>query len=128
MDVTDLEVYQESLSLIPRLYSLLSKLPQSEKDLESQVKRAAKSIPANIAEGFAKRSSAKEFKRFLLIALGSSDEVISHLRVMAIVVPRLSSDVTLLLDEFKILSKRINTLHKNWQFANNQFNPNFSKN
>ncbi|MBI3558935.1 four helix bundle protein [Candidatus Gottesmanbacteria bacterium] len=54
----------------------------SEKS-EIQMKRAGKSIPANIAEGFAKRKSEAEFKRFLKIAIGSSDEVISHLRALA---------------------------------------------
>lgn len=62
-DVTDLEVYKEALRLLPKLYELLRKLPNSEKDLEIQTKRAAKSASANIAEGFAKRHFEKEFKR-----------------------------------------------------------------
>jgi four helix bundle protein len=116
MDVTDLEVYQESMRLLPKLYELLSRLPANEKDLEIQTKRAAKSVSANIAEGFAKRFSEKEFRRYLLIALGSNDEVISHLRTLIIIVPRLSIQSAKLLEEYKILSKRINVLHKNWKF------------
>lgn len=113
----DLSVYQEALRLLPNLYELLEKLPLSERDLEIQAKRAAKSVSANIAEGFAKRFSEREFKRFLMIALGSNDEVISHLRTLTIVIPRLSDQAMQLLEEYKILSKRINTLHKNWHFA-----------
>lgn len=116
-DVTDLEVYQEAIRLLPKLYELLKKLPISERDLEIQAKRAAKSVTANIAEGFAKRFSEKEFKRFLMIAIGSNDEVISHLRILSIVTPRLGQESNELLEEYKTLSKRINTLHKNWRFA-----------
>lgn len=116
-DVTDLSVYQEALRLLPKLYEFLKKLPITERDLEIQAKRAAKSVSANIAEGFAKRFSEKEFKRYLMIALGSNDEVISHLRTLSVVFPRLSQESNELLEEYKILSKRINTLHKNWRFA-----------
>lgn len=124
-DVTDLNVYKQSLELLPKLYELLRKLPSSEKDLEFQAKRAAKSVPANIAEGFAKRFSEKEFKRFLMIAIGSSDEVISHLRAVALVVPRLELASSELLDSYKILSKRLNTLHKFWRFGGPHNNSNF---
>lgn len=116
-DVTDLEVYQVALKLLPKLYELLKKLPLSERDLEIQAKRAAKSVPANIAEGFAKRFSEKEFKRYLMIAIGSNDEVISHLRTLSIISTHLNSKALELLDEYKILSKRLNTLHKHWRFG-----------
>ncbi len=114
-DVTDLEVYKLSLSLIPRVYSLVRKLPKSEGDVSSQTKRSAKSVPPNIAEGFAKRSSDKEFKRFLKIAIASSDEVISHLRTIAIVCPRLLVEAKKLGEDYKILSKRINKLQSVWR-------------
>jgi len=52
-----------------------------------------------------------------MIAIGSNDEVISHLRTMQIVTPRLNQESLELLEEYKTLSKRINTLHKNWRFA-----------
>lgn len=113
-DVTELKVYRESLELLPELYLVLKKLPRAEMDLEFQAKRSAKAVSANIAEGFAKRSSSKEFKRYLLIALGSNDETISHLRTISIVIPELSDPVSILLNKYKILSKQINALHKKW--------------
>lgn len=116
-DITDLDVYQEALRLLPKLYSLLDKLPLSEKDLSQQAKRAAKSVSANLAEGFAKRFSEKEFRRYIMIALGSNDEVVSHLRTLSIVVPRLAIESSVLLQEYQLLSKRINTLHKTWRFG-----------
>ena len=50
--------------------------PDFEKyELGSQLRRAAISIPINIAEGYGKKDSVNEFKRFLKISLGSNNEV-----------------------------------------------------
>lgn len=114
-DVTDLEVYKLSLELLKQLYSLLERIPKSEYDTVVQCKKSGKSVPANIAEGFAKRSSEAEFKRFLKIAIGSSDELITHLRTIVIAVPRLKEEVEDLGKKYKILSKRLNKLHKAWR-------------
>jgi four helix bundle protein len=114
-DVTDLEVYKESLRLLKKLYIFLRKLPRSEYDTVVQSKKCGKSIPANIAEGFAKRASELEFKRFLMIAIGSSDELVTHLRTIAITVPRLINEAKEIAEEYKILSKRLNKLHSNWK-------------
>lgn len=114
-DVTDLNVYVESLRLLKKLYEFLKKLPKSEYDTIVQCKKCGKSVPANIAEGWAKRSSEAEFKRFLKIALGSSDELITHLRTTVISVPRLIDEAKELASDYKILSKRMNSLHKNWR-------------
>ncbi|MBI4067188.1 four helix bundle protein [Candidatus Gottesmanbacteria bacterium] len=114
-DVTDLEVYQLSLKLLSKLYQFLKKIPRSEYDTVIQCKKDGKSIPANIAEGFAKRSFELEFKRFLKIAIGSSDELISHLRAITIILPHLSYEAEQLAQEYKILSKRMNKLHSVWR-------------
>lgn len=113
-DVTDLEVYRSSLNVLQTLYQLTRKIPLSERDTIDQLKRASKSVPANIAEGFAKRSSEKEFKRFLKIAIGSSDEVVTHLRMVYITVPRIRLETKVVAEEFKVLSKRLNKLHSSW--------------
>lgn len=114
-DVTDLEVYRESFRLLKKIYDFLKKLPKSEYDTVIQCKKCGKSIPANIAEGWAKRSSELEFKRFLKISIGSSDELISHLRTIAIAVPRLYEEARELAEEYKILSKRLNKLCSIWK-------------
>ncbi|MEK9176622.1 MAG: four helix bundle protein [Patescibacteria group bacterium] len=114
-DVIDLQVYKESLRLLKILYDFLKKVPKSEYDSVIQSKKCGKSIPSNIAEGWAKRSSEAEFKRFLKISLGSSDELISHLRTIAIAVPRLTEEAKEVAGEYKILSKRINKLHSIWR-------------
>lgn len=114
-DVTDLEVYKEGLRLLKKIYDLLKKVPKSEFNTVQQTKKCATSIPANITEGWAKRSSALEFKRFLKIAIGSSDELINHLRILAITVPVLFNESKEIAEEYKVLSKRLNKLHSNWK-------------
>jgi four helix bundle protein len=117
-DVMDLEVYKESLRMLEVLYELLRKVPRSEYDSVLQSKRAAKSICANIAEGFAKRSSGAEFKRFLKIAIGSSDEVVTHLRTLKITVNYLSKSINSVEEEYILLSKRLNKLCSVWKSGN----------
>jgi four helix bundle protein len=71
----DLLVWQKSMDLVAASYKVALKLPPTEQfGLSSQIRRAACSVPANIAEGFG-RWHAKEFVRFLLIANGSVKEL-----------------------------------------------------
>lgn len=76
----DLEVYKESYELAIIVNKLCSYLPLYEKnDLGSQMRRCSKSPPANIAEGWAKRSFEKEFKKHINNSLGSCNEMEVHL-------------------------------------------------
>jgi len=72
----DLRVWQKAHELVKRIYSKNEfNFPSNEKyGLESQLKRAAVSVPANIAEG-CRRQHSKELIQFLGIALGSLSEV-----------------------------------------------------
>ena len=71
----DLELYKESKLLVIMVYKLTESLPDSEKfGLVSQMRRAAISIPSNIAEGAA-RKNTKEFIQFLYHSLGSASEL-----------------------------------------------------
>jgi len=72
----DLKVYTRSYEIAKEMYFSVKKFPREEQfGLISQIKRAATSIPLNIAEGYGKKASEKEFKRFLLMALGSCNEM-----------------------------------------------------
>lgn len=71
----DLEAWKKSIELVTKVYSEVKNFPEDEKiGLISQIKRAAISIPSNIAEGAA-RFSNKEMLRFLDISVGSLAEL-----------------------------------------------------
>ena len=71
----DLTVWQKSIDLTVRTYKLTGRFPTDERyGLTSQMRRAAASIPANIAEGHARRSTG-EYLQFLGIARGSLAEL-----------------------------------------------------
>lgn len=78
----DLEVYKEGYDLAIIVNREVNKLPIFEKnDLGSQLRRCSKSIPANIAEGWAKRRFSKEFKHHLDISVGSCNEMEVHINM-----------------------------------------------
>ncbi|MGA8849155.1 MAG: four helix bundle protein [Dehalococcoidia bacterium] len=75
----DLDVWKESMNLVEEVYKLTESFPKEEIfGLTSQMRRAATSIPSNIAEGAA-RSSDKEFIQFLHVSLGSLAELETQL-------------------------------------------------
>ena len=75
----DLEVYKLSLNLVEDIYKLTKDFPASENfGLTSQLRRAAVSLPSNIAEG-SSIGSTKDFIRFLNIASGSLAEIETQL-------------------------------------------------
>lgn len=77
----DLIVWQKSIALAVHVYELTDSYPKEEMyGLTSQMRRAAVSIASNIAEGKL-RGTDPEFKRFLLIALGSGGELETQIEI-----------------------------------------------
>ena len=71
----DLEIWQEGIHLVKTVYLLTKAFPREELyGLTSQMRRAAVSVPTNIAEGYA-RHHRNEYRQFLYIALGSLAEL-----------------------------------------------------
>ena len=76
-----LDIYKMSKELLKRVYQVTDKYPEKEKyNVISQLRRSILSIPLNIAEGYG-RQSKDDFKRFLKISLGSSNEVEALLEI-----------------------------------------------
>jgi four helix bundle protein len=77
----DLKAWQLAIGLVKETYVLTSTFPKDEVyTLTSQMRRAATSVPSNIAEGAA-RLGAKEFVHFLAISRGSLSELETHLHI-----------------------------------------------
>jgi len=75
-------VFQISYKLALAVSKSVRSFPAHEQyELAKQLRRAARSVPANVVEGWAKRSSAAEFKRYLQVAIGSCDECKSWLEL-----------------------------------------------
>jgi four helix bundle protein len=75
----DLDIWRNSMALVEEVYSITKAFPSDEKfGLISQMRRAAVSVPSNIAEGAA-RGGFKEYIHFLYISLGSLSELETQL-------------------------------------------------
>jgi four helix bundle protein len=71
-DYAKYEVWVDSMNLVTDIYKITKRFPEDEKSgITNQMRRCAVPVPSNIAEG-AGRSSEKDFKRFLEIAMASS--------------------------------------------------------
>ncbi len=74
-DYKDLQVWQKGIDVVDAAYSVTDQFPREELyGLVSQMRRAAVSIPANIAEGFMRQHTG-EYRQFLYVALGSCAEL-----------------------------------------------------
>jgi four helix bundle protein len=80
----NLEVFQRAYRISLEIHRFTLELPKFEQyGLAEQIRRASKGICANVAEGFAKQAFSKaEFRRYLAIATGSSDEMRVWLRYL----------------------------------------------
>ncbi len=78
----DLDVFQCAYRISLEIHKKTLRFPRKEQyGLADQIRRASKSICANLAEGFGKQShSPAEFKRYIFMAIGSSDEMRVWLR------------------------------------------------
>jgi four helix bundle protein len=101
----DLEVWKESIELVKQIYETTKEFPKEEiYGLTSQIKRCAVSIPANIAEGAARRTR-KEFINFLYISLGSLSELETLLLVAKEV--KILSNNTEIFNNIEILRRKL---------------------
>jgi four helix bundle protein len=112
----DLQVFQTGMDLLKPVLDLSLRLPDFEKfDLAQQLRRASKSVPANIAEGYAKKRSAKEFRAFLTNAMGSASEMGVHLKIAKKLEYVPAADCDELIAAYDVLGRQLNRLIQRWR-------------
>lgn len=111
----DLEVWKRAVDLTVSIYEACNKLPNTELyAIADQMKRAAVSIPSNIAEG-QKRFGARDTLQFCNIALGS----LAELETQLIIVKKVYKiDIDKILYECEIISRMLHALTKSLRAKN----------
>ncbi len=112
-DFAELEVWKKAFSVSLDVHRASLKFPQIEQfALADQIRRASKSICANVAEGFSKQSASKpEFRRFLQMAMGSGNEMIvwiKYCRELGYIEEGVAAKWE---DEYLSICKMLNALH-----------------
>ena len=112
----DLLVYQKAYKLALEIHKITLLFPKIEQyALASQMRRASKSVCANIAEGFGKQRLTKnEFRRFLVVSLGSCDEMKVWISFSFDLGYRNKKDAMQYRERYIEVAKMLNGLIKNW--------------
>jgi four helix bundle protein len=104
------------MALLRPIHDLVLTFPDYERyEFASQIRRACKSIPANIAEGYAKRRSAKEFKAFLTNALGSANEMEVHLRMAVALGYMPDTQAEGMIAAYQVIGRQLARLIQSWR-------------
>ena len=113
----DLEVFKRAYKVSLEVHRISLLFPQVEQyGLADQIRRASKSICANLAEGFGKQSaSVAEFKRYVRIALGSADEMRVWIRYCLDLGYIDQSCWRAWRDEYQEIAKMLQGLAKSWK-------------
>lgn len=112
----DLEVFQVSYQLALTISKTVQCYPGPEQfELARQIRRAARSIPSNIVDGWAKRSSSAQFKRYLQVAIGSCDECKLWLEMSRDEGYLSAEKCEDLLNEFNRLGAMLKSLWRQWR-------------
>ena len=111
MRYQELDVYQRSYRLAVEIHKWSLGLPKElQFDLGSQIRRASRSIPSNIAEGLGKQMSSKDKVKFLTISLGSNDEMLFNLNFLKDIDLMKMKEFDYFFAEFTICGKQLNRL------------------
>ena len=114
----DLEVFQRAYRVSLDLHQASLQFPKVEQfgGLADQMRRASKSICANVAEGFGKqRQSNLEFKRYLLMAIGSADEMQVWLKYCVDLEYANRDACERWRDEYRQIARMLQSLYTKWR-------------
>ena len=112
----DLEVYKEGFRLATDVFQLTRQFPKEELyALTTQMRNASRSIPANIAEGWGKRRYEMVFKRHLLDAMGSTNEMLVWLDMAFACTYITETTYQALSESYQVLARRLHQLLAHWK-------------
>ena len=113
----DLEVFKRAYRVSLEVHRISLKFPQTEQyGLADQIRRASKSICANLAEGFGKQSrSTVEFRRYIQISIGSADEMRVWIRYCLDLGYIDQATWQHWRDEYQEIAKMLQGLSKSWK-------------
>ena len=118
----DLEVFQRAYRISLAIHRASMNFPREEQfgGLADQIRRASKSICANLAEGYGKQAySAAEFRRYLQMAIGSADEMRVWIRYALDLGYIDEATWGRWRDEYQSIAKMLQGLHRAWMDAQN---------
>jgi len=108
----DLDIWKKGIELVKAIYDLTKKFPKQEMyGLISQMRRAAVSIPSNVAEGF-RRFHNREYKQFLYVSSGSCAELETQLTISKELRYITESDEAALLERLDHIGRMTSSLIK----------------
>jgi four helix bundle protein len=108
----DLEVWKKAMEVAREVYKATAKFPTEERfGLANQIRRAAVSVPSNLAEGHA-RASAADFSRFISISMGSIAELETQLLLSTDLGYLANDDCDRLLGNLDLTGKMLRGLSK----------------
>ncbi len=108
----DLDIWNKGIEVVKDVYKSTEKFPKQETyGLISQMRRAAVSIPSNIAEGF-RRYHNKEYKQFLYISLGSCAELETQITIAKELEYIPKTEEAVLLEQLDHLCRMVSNLIK----------------
>lgn len=112
MDFRKLEVWQKGIDLSLEIYKITRDFPKEEMyGLSDQLRRAAVSVPSNIAEGNA-RTSTKDYINFLNISIGSLLEIITQIEISFRLGYIKENDYKKVLTETEEINKMLSTIKR----------------
>jgi four helix bundle protein len=77
----DLDVWKLSMDLVDLVIAATKEIPRDEFDLRKQIRRAAISIPANVAEGYRRKKRRPAYQNHVSIAMGSQGELETEIEI-----------------------------------------------
>ena len=114
---TDLRVFQKAYCVSLEVHRKSLRFPSyEEREIARQLRRSTKSICANLAEGFGKRSySAGEFRRFLQMGIGSANESLVWIRYCSDLGYISAETYEQWTAEYDAIAKMLSNLHRSWK-------------